>query len=409
MENVPRQLVPNTPFATLPENQVALALHRRKDVNVYLLKLPNFDPSWPSEPSVRLFNEADTLALNEGIPHVAEDAEITGVADLTIRVTIDFDSPKVKSSRMAVMVTTEKGLLLNSVINGSTLVTRLPPDSVLIAPSEWAKMGLVNSGADPDLVSVVSHGVDPITYRPLGGADRVRLRAMAGWDSSFVFLHVSSMTSNKNVGLMVRAIKMVRQTYPNARLVLKGNDGLYGSADILKDEIEDLKGLVEEGVVEYHGGDLSGVGVAQMMQLSNCYLSPYRYEGFNLPVLEAMAVGLPVVVTGGGSTDDFVRDGVHGYLVEAEVVKKEGAQRVNKRLKGWEDNAWEAEGGEGWVEKAESFELKVDEEDLVRKMEKIIVEEAKFERERKTRGEDVRERYSWDQVVEKIVEAAMGM
>jgi glycosyltransferase involved in cell wall biosynthesis len=37
-------------------------------------------------------------------------------------------------------------------------------------------------------------------------------------------------------------------------------------------------------------------------------VSPYRAEGFNLPVLEAAACGLPVICTRGGATDDFVMD-----------------------------------------------------------------------------------------------------
>ena len=45
-------------------------------------------------------------------------------------------------------------------------------------------------------------------------------------------------------------------------------------------------------------------------------MSSYRGEGFNLPVLEAMACGLPVVVTSGGATDDFC-DSLTGWKIDS--------------------------------------------------------------------------------------------
>jgi glycosyltransferase involved in cell wall biosynthesis len=160
--------------------------------------------------------------------------------------------------------------------------------------------------------------------------------------------------------------------------------------------------------IEYFGDAMSNEAIAQMMQLSNCYISPYKYEGFNLPVLEAMAVGLPVIVSKGGSTDDFVTDETDGFKVETEIVMREGVQRVNRRLKGWQEGAWEEKvGGVGWVEKAKSVELVVNEDDLVNKMTRAIVEEATFERGRKTRVERVKETFNWDVIAEKIVDAGI--
>jgi glycosyltransferase involved in cell wall biosynthesis len=43
----------------------------------------------------------------------------------------------------------------------------------------------------------------------------------------------------------------------------------------------------------------------QLYGIADYYVSPYRAEGFNLPVIEAIACGTKVVVTDGGSTDDF--------------------------------------------------------------------------------------------------------
>ena len=42
-----------------------------------------------------------------------------------------------------------------------------------------------------------------------------------------------------------------------------------------------------------------------LYNVADFYVSPYRAEGFNLPVIEAMACGTPAIVTDGGSTDDF--------------------------------------------------------------------------------------------------------
>ena len=51
--------------------------------------------------------------------------------------------------------------------------------------------------------------------------------------------------------------------------------------------------------------NLSLNDLQQLYGSCDAYVSPYRAEGFNITSLEAAACGLPVILTSGGSTDDY--------------------------------------------------------------------------------------------------------
>jgi len=48
--------------------------------------------------------------------------------------------------------------------------------------------------------------------------------------------------------------------------------------------------------------------MADLLRAADVYVSPYRAEGFNMPVLEAAACGTPVICTAGGPTDEFTEE-----------------------------------------------------------------------------------------------------
>lgn len=68
----------------------------------------------------------------------------------------------------------------------------------------------------------------------------------------------------------------------------------------------------------------SGDQMRDLFAASDAYLAPYSAEGFNLPALEAAAVGTPVIVTQGGPTDEYLRDDVAARVpaVESQVWSK---------------------------------------------------------------------------------------
>src|SRR5439155_6005940 len=65
--------------------------------------------------------------------------------------------------------------------------------------------------------------------------------------------------------------------------------------------------------------DLTDADLAGLYAACDCLAHPYRGEGFALPVAEAMACGLPVIVTGMGAALDYCNEG-NAYLVPARRV-----------------------------------------------------------------------------------------
>jgi glycosyltransferase involved in cell wall biosynthesis len=97
------------------------------------------------------------------------------------------------------------------------------------------------------------------------------------------------------------------------KLVLKGADRTANSAATIENfERNGLNGTVfrslfDTGAIEYIGDQLDSKGVAALIKASDTYASSYKAEGFCLPVLEAMAVGVPVIATAQGPTDEFTK------------------------------------------------------------------------------------------------------
>jgi len=60
--------------------------------------------------------------------------------------------------------------------------------------------------------------------------------------------------------------------------------------------------------------------IKQIYSITDCYVSPYLAEGFNLTPLEAAACGTQIIVTKGGSTDDYF-DPCLGHQIESTEKK----------------------------------------------------------------------------------------
>ncbi|WP_228431383.1 glycosyltransferase [Baekduia soli] len=151
---------------------------------------------------------------------------------------------------------------------------------------------------DPGRVAVVPNGVDLATYAPEGPA------ADLGLAGGLRFLFVGGAIGRKGIDVLLDAWAQAFAGRGDVTLVVKdfGADGVYRGAD--RTALERAAADPDARVI--HLTDvLDDAGVAALYRACDVLVHPYRGEGFAMPVLEAMACGVPAIVTAGGPTDEF--------------------------------------------------------------------------------------------------------
>ncbi len=296
-----------------------LEILKREKVELFHQDLPYHKDTWV--PHEKLFSLIEELALS----NISSPA-IDQFSDVTLRISYPFCFDLAKSKQTYVFITSEESYIDNDAmwLNCSLAEAHRNFDVVLITPSNWSRNGLINSGADPKRIVVIPHGIDPNIYKPILESERYLLKKSFGFEDNFVFLNIGSMSHNKRIDLVIKAFSKVLEKHPNSRLVLKGLDTIYESRDALINSLKNFLTEKEANLVidrlTYIGVPLPFYEIAKLYQIADAYVSPYGAEGFNLPVLEAAACGLPVICTNGGATNDFTNSDFALYI-ESELVK----------------------------------------------------------------------------------------
>jgi glycosyltransferase involved in cell wall biosynthesis len=174
----------------------------------------------------------------------------------------------------------------------------------------------------PERVSVIHHGVDHVARVP--APDRVTEQWLdaLGLGPAFV-LYAGALDARKNVELVLAACERLFEGGRRTPLVLAGQRW-FGSAAI-EAEVRRLKA---------RGLDLRLLGYLEapvfyaLMRRAGVFVFPSRYEGFGLPPLEAMALGVPTVVSDAGALPEVCRDGALRVAVDDAFGLAETLERL---------------------------------------------------------------------------------
>lgn len=180
----------------------------------------------------------------------------------------------------------------------------------LWTPSVWSRQSFINSGIPPEKVQIIPNGIDPKLHTPFGSKKELNAK-------SFRFLFVGGTIFRKGIDILLQAFIKTFTASDDVTLIIKdlGGDSFY-KGQTAKEIITDLQNNPENPDIIYISEIYSDEEMAELYRSCDVFISTYRGEGFCLPALEAMANGLPVIVTKGGATDDFVDETV-GLLIDS--------------------------------------------------------------------------------------------
>jgi glycosyltransferase involved in cell wall biosynthesis len=140
--------------------------------------------------------------------------------------------------------------------------------------------------------------------------EALRERAAAG---EWRILFAARVTADKGIYELLEAVSLLQKKREGIRLVIAGDS----------EELDDVRRFAESlGVAGVRfAGYVTGEEKDRLFKTSHMFCMPTYYEGFPNVVVEAMAVGLPVITRAVGGLRDFFENGRHGFITESKDPK----------------------------------------------------------------------------------------
>lgn len=159
-------------------------------------------------------------------------------------------------------------------------------------------------------VYILPNGVDVAYFTPPETNEEFFIRKQLGLPADkVIFLFSGRLEPVKGLDLLMDAwLKLDKEIADTSLLLILGGGSLY---EKIKNQLDGLSNIIVKGEVE---------NVRAYLRAADVFVLPSRYEGISLAILEAMACGLPVILTRVGGNTDIVEHLENGVLVSPEDV-----------------------------------------------------------------------------------------
>jgi len=217
---------------------------------------------------------------------------------------------RVSSQRMSLKGSPKWLKILDRIVTNSFLVDKM------VAVSEATRQFSINhERIKPEKIVTIHNSIDLDRFFTVTKKSEplIRLRnELALPDSAFVVLVVARLHTQKGHTFLIKAIFSILRRFSETHFVFVGEGELRQSLE------DQARAAGVENVVHFIG---TRQDIPDLLALSDIFVLPSLWEGMPNSVLEAMAMGTPVVATNVDGTPEVINDFKTGLLVPPENSK----------------------------------------------------------------------------------------
>ena len=190
----------------------------------------------------------------------------------------------------------------------------------ILGVSEFTKNEIVNFyKIDPEKIDYIYNSIgDEFLNKNISPEEKQQVSLKYGLPEKFI-LYLGTLQPRKNVPFLIEAFAKIHEQMPEFKLVIAGSREAHNfdkKIDLVIEKHQIANKIIFTGYIDEKDKKV-------LYSLSKSFIFPSCYEGFGIPVLEAMSQGVPVLASDIPSLKEIAADGaLFGEISSPESVDK---------------------------------------------------------------------------------------
>lgn len=234
-------------------------------------------------------------------------------------------------SKTLVEVCHEMGIPCVVVVHNDVFVTRDSAEMIrILSEVDWDRIVVISKFIKSSLqkripaipeekFQVIMHGIDTDSFSPASQAEKAELKHQYGFGDDRVVLHTARFLRWKGIVPAIKSLPAIIDRFPDVKMVFTGRNEGVSKEDLKYDD--EIDGTIAELGLEknVHIGRYSYSDIPKLTRLADVLISTtIADEPFGLVPVEAMASGVPAIVTRSGGLVEGVIDGQTGFIIDKD-------------------------------------------------------------------------------------------